>query len=156
MRIGRLVARRGEVAEAEKLFRESIGILKPLEDRGTLCEVQRSLAEILLEQRKIDAAEVYARKAVDTTGPQDVSSQASTRKTLALVRAAQGRDDEAEALFRESIGILERSEYTRFLSEPLKAMIQFLQGRERFDEAVAFEERLAELRAAAVPEESVA
>ena len=61
-----------------------------------------------------------------------------------------------EALFRESIGILERSEYTRFLSEPLKAMIQFLEERERFDEAVAFEERLAELRAGAVPEESAA
>jgi tetratricopeptide (TPR) repeat protein len=156
MRIGRLVARRGEVAEAEKLFRESVGILKPLEDRGTLCEVQRSLAEVLLKQGKVDAAEVYARKAVETTGPQDVSSQASTRKTLALVRAAQGRNDEAEALFRESIAILEQSEYTRFLSEPLKAMIQFLEGRERFDEVVAFEERLVELRAAAVPEESVA
>jgi tetratricopeptide (TPR) repeat protein len=50
MRIGRLLARRGQVAQAEKLFRESIGILGPLEDRGTLCEVQRSLAEILLEQ----------------------------------------------------------------------------------------------------------
>ncbi len=35
-------------------------------------------------------------------------------------------------------------------------MIQFLEERERFDEAVAFEERLAELRAGAVPEESAA
>ena len=156
MRIGRLLARRGQVAQAEKLFRESIGILGPLEDRGTLCEVQRSLAEVLLKQGKVDAAEAYARKAVETTGPQDVSSQATTRKTLALVRAAQGRDDEAEVLLRESIAILEQSEYTRFLSEPLNAMVQFLEARERFDEAVAFEERLDELRAAAVPEESVA
>jgi hypothetical protein len=93
---------------------------------------------------------------VETTGPQDVSSQATTRKTLALVRAAQARDDEAEVLLRESIEILERSEYTRFLSEPLKAMIRFLEERERFEEAVAFEERLAELRAGAVPEESSA
>jgi hypothetical protein len=38
----------------------------------------------------------------------------------------------------------------------LKAMIQFLEARERFDEAVAFENRLDELRVAAVPEESVA
>jgi class 3 adenylate cyclase/tetratricopeptide (TPR) repeat protein len=154
MTIGRLVARRGEIAEAERLLRESIGILKPLEDRGTLCEVQRSLAEILLQQGKIDAAEVYALKAVETVGPQDVSSQSTTRKTLAMVRAAQGRDDEAEALFREAIEILERSEYTRFLTEPLKAIIQFLEERGRVDDVVAFEERLAELRAGAVPEES--
>jgi predicted ATPase/class 3 adenylate cyclase len=156
MRIGRLVARRGDIAEAEKLLRESIRILQPTEDRGTLCEVQRSLAEILLEQGKVDAAEVYALKGMETVGPQDVSSQSTTRKTLAMVRAAQGRDDEAEALFREAIDILERSEYTRFLSEPLKAIIQFLEERGRMEDVLAFEERLAELRAGAVPEETAA
>jgi class 3 adenylate cyclase/tetratricopeptide (TPR) repeat protein len=154
MTIGRLLAKRGEVAEAEKLFRESIRIVQPLEDRGTLCEVQRSLAESLLAQGKIDAAEVYALKAAETVGPQDVSSQASTRKTLALVRAAQGRDQEAETLFRESIEMLERSEYTRFLAEPLRAIIQFFEERERISEAVAFEERLAEVRAGTMAEES--
>jgi class 3 adenylate cyclase/tetratricopeptide (TPR) repeat protein len=156
LRIGRLVGRRGDTAEAEKLLRESIRILQPTEDRGTLCEVQRSLAEILLEQGKIDAAEVYALKAVETVGPQDVSSQSTTRKTLAMVRAAQGRDDEAEALFREAIDILERSEYTRFLSEPLKAIIQFLEERGRAEDLVGFEERLAELRAGVVHEETAA
>jgi class 3 adenylate cyclase/tetratricopeptide (TPR) repeat protein len=154
--IGWLLAGRGEAAKAEKLFRESIGILKPLEDRGTLCEVQRSLAEVLLQQGKIDAAEAYALKAVQTTGPQDVSSQASTRMALGLVRAAQARDDEAEALFRESIEILEHSEYTRYLADPLKAMIRFLEERGRITEVVAFEERLAELRAGAVPDETAA
>jgi tetratricopeptide (TPR) repeat protein len=156
MRIGWLVRKREGVAEAEKLFRESIRILKPLEDRGTLCEVQRSLAEALLEQGKVDEAEAWALRALETVGPQDASSQASTRKTLALVRAAQGRDDEAEALFRESIEILERSEYTRFLSEPLRAIIQFFEERERADDLVAFRARLAELRAGNVPEESAA
>jgi class 3 adenylate cyclase/tetratricopeptide (TPR) repeat protein len=154
LRIGRLLNRRGDAEEAEKLFREAIRILKPLEDRGTLCEVQRSLAEALLVQGKVDEAEVYALKATETVGPQDVSSQSTTRTSLALVRAAQGRDEEAEALLNESLEILERSEYTRFLSEPLKAMIQFLEERGRVEDVVAFEERLAELRAGAVPEET--
>ena len=109
---------------------------------------------MLLKQGKVDAAEAYALKSVATVGPQDVSSQASTRKTLAMVRAAQGRDDEAEALLQESIDILERSEYTRFLTEPIKAMIQFLENRGRVQDAIAFEERLAELRAGAAPEET--
>ena len=43
--------------------------------------------------------------------------------------------------------MLERSEYTRFLAEPLRAIIQFFEERERISEAVAFEERLAEVRA---------
>ncbi len=155
-RIGELLERRGEVKEAEKRFRQGIRILQPLEDRGTLCEVQRSLAENLLAQGKLDEAEVYALKAVETVGPQDVSSQASTRTTLARVRAAQGRDEEAEALLRESIEILERSEYVRFLSDPLETIIQFFEERERVDDAVAFRERLAELRAGEVSEASAA
>jgi len=152
MRIGIIVRRRGEIDEAEKLAREAIRILKPLEDRGTLCEVQRFLAEVLLEQDKVDEAEVYALRAVETVGPQDVSSQASTRKSLALIRARQGRDDEAEALLRESIDILERSEYSRFLADPLESMIQFLEERERVDEVAEFERRLEELRGTAAEE----
>ncbi|HEU4942787.1 MAG TPA: adenylate/guanylate cyclase domain-containing protein, partial [Gaiellaceae bacterium] len=109
-----VIVRKRDLAEAEKLAREAIRILKPLEDRGTLCEVQRLLAEILLDQGKVDEAEMYALRAIETVGPQDVSSQASTKRSLALVRAKQGRDDEAEALIRESIDILERTEYSRF------------------------------------------
>ncbi len=152
LRIASIVRRAGDLEEAEKLAREGIRILKPLEDRGTLCEVQRFLAEVLLDQGKLDEAELYALKAVETVGPQDVSSQASTKASLALVRAKQGRDEEAEALLRESIEILERSEYSRFLSDPLEAMIQFLEERERLDEIAAFERRLEELRAGEVAE----
>ena len=152
LRIASTVRRAGDLEEAEKLAREGIRILKPLEDRGTLCEVQRFLAEVLLDQGRLDEAELYALKAVETVGPQDVSSQASTKASLALVRASQGRDEEAEALLRESIEILERSEYSRFLSDPLEAMIQFLEERERFEEVAAFERRLEELRAGDVAE----
>ena len=152
LRIASTVRRSGDLEEAEKLAREGIRILKPLEDRGTLCEVQRFLAEVLLDQGRLDEAELYALKAVETVGPQDVSSQASTKASLALVRASQGRDEEAEALLRESIEILERSEYSRFLSDPLEAMIQFLEERERFEEVAAFERRLEELRAGDVAE----
>ncbi len=156
LRTAVVVRRGGDLDEAEKLAREAIRILKPLEDRGTLCEVQRFLAEVLLEEGKVDEAEIYALRAIETVGPQDVSSQASTKKSLALIRAHQGRDEEAEALLRESIEILERSEYTRFLSDPLEEIIQFLEERERLDEVVAFAERLEELRAGSMPEESAA
>jgi class 3 adenylate cyclase/tetratricopeptide (TPR) repeat protein len=156
LRIASTIRRAGDLEEAEKLAREGIRILKPLEDRGTLCEVQRFLAEVLLDQGRLDEAELYALKAVETVGPQDVSSQASTKTSLALVRATQGRDEEAEALLRDSIEILERSEYSRFLSDPLEAMIQFLEQRDRFEETAAFEHRLEELRANDVAAESAA
>jgi len=156
LRIGTIRQQQGDLAEAEKLGREAIRILKPLEDRGTLCEVQRFLAEVLLGQDKVDEAEMYALRAIETVGPQDVSSQASTKRSLALIRAHQGRDDEAEALLRESIETLERSEYTRFLADPLEAIIEFLIGRQRVGEAVEFQRRLTELRTDAMPEEAAA
>jgi tetratricopeptide (TPR) repeat protein len=146
------IVAKSDIAEAEKLARDAIRILKPLEDRGTLCEVQRFLAEALLKQGKVDEAEMYALRAIETVGPQDVSSQASTKRSLALIRAHQGRDEEAEALLRDSIETLERTEYTRFLAGPLESIIAFLETRERAEEAVVFEERLAELRADAMPE----
>ena len=45
----------GDLDRAERLSRESIRTLAPLEDRGTLCEAQRRLAEVLLEKGKVDA-----------------------------------------------------------------------------------------------------
>ena len=99
---------------------------------------------------------MYAVKAVETVGAQDVSSQASTKKSLALVRAVQGRDDEAEALLHEAIDILERSEYRRYLSDPLEAIIEFLEERERVEEVEEFRQRLAELRTGEIDEERAA
>ncbi len=156
LRIGRIVRKQGDVEEAERLFREAIRILKPVEDRGTLCEVQRSLAEALLEQGRLDEAEMYALKASETVGIQDVHSQSTTKKTLALVRAAQGRDEEAEALFRDAVETLERTEYVRYLSEPLNAIVQFLEERDQLDDAEVFADRLAEVREGTMDEESVA
>src|ERR671935_1932157 len=94
--------RKGELPRAERLFRESIRILAPLEDRATLCESQRALAELLLEENRTEEAERFALAARETVGPHDVTSISTTKMTLGLVRAAQGRDEEAEALLREA------------------------------------------------------
>ena len=49
--------RRGDLPAADRRFRDAIRILKPLEDRGTLCESQRGLAQVLVVLKKIDEAE---------------------------------------------------------------------------------------------------
>jgi len=137
--------RRGDPAGAELLLRDAIRMLKPLEERGTLVETQRTLAQVLLEQGKLDEAERYALESRKTVGPRDMSSRATTRVALGLVRAAQGRDDEAETLLREALEILDATDYHRFRIEPLEALATFLRERGRPDEAAPYEERLAEL-----------
>ncbi|HEX9351809.1 MAG TPA: AAA family ATPase [Gaiellaceae bacterium] len=139
----------GDVTKADKRFRESIRLLKPLGDRAALCESQRGLAELLLERGRVEEAERYALDARETVGPQDVTSWATTGASLAMVRAAQGRDDEAEQLFREAVDTVSDTDFREILYETLKPFAQFLRERGREDEAADIEERRAELFPAA-------
>ena len=66
-------------AQPRSCFRESIRLLTPLADRGTLCESQRGLAQLLVSRRKIDEAESFALEARETVGPEDTISRATTR-----------------------------------------------------------------------------
>ena len=59
------------------------------------------LAQLLLERGKIEEAERYALDARETVGAQDITSLSTTAFALGLVRAAQGRDEEAEELLRD-------------------------------------------------------
>jgi predicted ATPase/class 3 adenylate cyclase len=144
VRLGRVVRKSGDDKRAERLFRDAIGLLKPLEDRGTLCEAQRGLAELMLDRGNLDEAEKYALLARETVGAQDVTSLSTTAFSLGRVRAAQGRDEEAEALLREAVQRVDDSDCFKFWSEPVAVLAQFLRERGRDDEAAAFEARLAE------------
>jgi ATP/maltotriose-dependent transcriptional regulator MalT len=136
---------KGETARAERLFREAIRILAPLEDRATLCESQRGLAEVLLDQGRVDEAERYALAARETVGPQDVTSRSTPTMALGLVRAAQGRDDEAEALLREAAETIDAGEHRLHRREILQEWAQFLRSRGRDDEAAEVEARVERL-----------
>jgi class 3 adenylate cyclase/tetratricopeptide (TPR) repeat protein len=131
--------RKGKHTRAERLFRESIRILQPIEDRTTLCESQRGLAELLVDLGRIDEAETFALAARETVGPHDATSIATTTAALAVVRAAQGRDEEAEQLFREALAGLEGTGFKRNQRELAEMLASFLRERGRADEAGAYE-----------------
>jgi tetratricopeptide (TPR) repeat protein len=138
----------GDLEKGEKRFRESIRLLKPLGDRATLCESQRGLAELLLQRGRVEEAERFAYDARETVGPLDVTSRATTAGSLALVRAAQGRHDDAEALFNEALETLAGTEFRLIEDELLESFAQFLRDRDRDDEAAAMDERREALRSA--------
>jgi class 3 adenylate cyclase/tetratricopeptide (TPR) repeat protein len=142
--LGRVAWRTGDPSRAEKLFRESIRMLAHRQDRGTLCESQRLLAQLLLAEGRIDEAEKYALAARETVSAEDMTSRATTRVALAEVRAAQGRDAEAESLLREAVEIVSGSEHCRILLDVLPPYADFLRSREREAEASELEARLAE------------
>jgi len=142
--LGQVAWTTGNPAKAEKLFRESIRLLAPMQERGTLCESQRLLAQLLLAEGRIDEAEKYALAARETVSAEDITSRATTRIALAEVRAAQGRDTEADVLFQEAVDILSGSEHCRILLDVLPPYADFLRSREREADAAELEARLAE------------
>src|SRR5262249_22337085 len=125
---------KGEPARAERLFRESIRVLAPLEDRATLCESQRSLAQLLLERGKVDEAERLALEARHTVGPQDLTSLATTAMALGIVRAGQGREEEADELLREAHETVVDTDHKRTQVETLFQLDKFLRERGRGSE----------------------
>jgi class 3 adenylate cyclase/tetratricopeptide (TPR) repeat protein len=145
-----VVWERRDLRHAEEILREAVRILKPLKDRGTLVESQRMLAQVLLEQGRLDEAERFALEARVTVGAGDVSSGSTTLLALGLVRAAQGRDEEAEQLLREAVAILEPTGFRRHQIGQLEALARFLHDRDREDEARHVEGALAELTGEAV------
>src|SRR5438477_6836486 len=143
----------GDLTRSERIFRESIRLLATLEDRATLCESQRSLAELLLAEGRVDEAERFALAARETVGPHDLTSLATTAMSLGLVRAAQGHDEEAEELLREAYETISTTLHRSGQRETLEALAQFLRDRGRDDEAAEIEARreglLAEAASAA-------
>ena len=146
---GWLERRRGDLVASDRHFRDAIRILQPLEDRGTLCESQRGLAQVLVQRGKIDEAERYALEARETVGPHDTVSRATTRMALGIVRAAQGRDLEAEELLREAVAVVEGTDLHLIRRELLSALALFLRERGRVDEAEEFESEIADYAALA-------
>ena len=145
MYLGRLLQTSGRGDEAEAILRESVRALKRVGDRGHLCEAQRFLSQTLVARGKVDEAERLALQAIETVGPEDQLSIWTTRMALGVVRAAQGRDAEAEQLLRDSVEAFAQSGLRYAELQALDQLAAFLSARGRKDEARAQEERAQEL-----------
>ena len=138
--------RKGDLARAERYFRESIRILKPLEDRGTLCESQRGLAQVLVAGQARGGRAVRAR-ARGRRSARTTRARARRRGWPSrLVRAAQGRDEEAEELLREALDVARGTEFEYIRFELLTALSRLpARARDATDEAQALEDELSGL-----------
>ena len=104
LRQGRLEDAEREMEAAVKIYRENA------EDEPNF--IFRSLAEVLLAKGDLLAAADYAERALASVdGQGDPITAATFGATLGRIRAAQGRADEADVLLRQSLDILESSEY---------------------------------------------
>ena len=91
-----------------------------------------------------DGPERHALAAHSLVSLSDLTSRSATMSTLGLVRAAQGRDEEAEELLRDGLSLLEGTDYRLLEIASVVAMARFLRGRGRDDEAAELEARIPE------------
>ena len=123
-----LELRHGNLERAEDLAREAIRRLQATREHGFLVEAERTLAEVLVAEGRVTEAERVAEHARKIVGAQDAWSRASTLHALGLVRAAQGRQEEAEELLRQSLAVLEPTMYKLF-AEDVRASLDRLEAR---------------------------
>jgi tetratricopeptide (TPR) repeat protein len=134
----------GDLDLAESEFREGVRVLEAGQDHGRLCEAERGLAETMLERGQVKESERCALAARVRVTDDDLTSFSATLKTLGLVRAAQGRHEEAEALLRESLKVAEGTDFLLLQVETVVALADFLRLRRRVAEAEELERRLPE------------
>jgi tetratricopeptide (TPR) repeat protein len=120
---------------AERRFRDALRTLTQLGASSYVCEAQRALAELLLARGRLEEAERLAQSAKDTVSQHDISSLGTVTTTLALVRAAQRRDEEAETLLRQALAVYDGTDFRVLRFEPQTALAEFLLERGRDDEA---------------------
>jgi tetratricopeptide (TPR) repeat protein len=121
--LGAVEFRRGNVGQAEALLRDAARRLRATQESGFLVEAERGLAEALVASGQLAEAERIAEHAQKTVGREDVWSRASTLHALGLVRAAQGRTNEAEALLLESLAIVEPTMF-RILADEVRSSLE--------------------------------
>jgi tetratricopeptide (TPR) repeat protein len=147
-RLGEVAWYRQDYRRAEKLYREALRITSSRGDRGVLPDLLASLAEALALLGKVEEAERLALELEGTSRPDDVHAGVTLAMTWAAVRAAEGRDDEAEGFYRSALDNV-TSGYAILELVILERLVRFYRERDREEDASACEARIAELVPAA-------
>jgi class 3 adenylate cyclase/tetratricopeptide (TPR) repeat protein len=145
LKLGWLARAKGDLKASEKLFRDALRITASRGDRGLEPDYQAALATTLADLGKIDEGERLALDARAHAVPEDTSCHIFAMTALAIIRAAQERDGEAEELFRSAADMARESELPLIELHPLEHLTKFLHRRGRDEEAASYEARIAEL-----------
>jgi len=105
--IGPLELLAGDPEAAERELRSNCDELERMGERSWLCSLAAFLAEALYVQGRHDEAEHWTRVAEEAAASDDLEAQSDLRSVRAKVLAQRGRFEEAEALAREAIALMD-------------------------------------------------
>jgi class 3 adenylate cyclase len=134
------LTRSGGLVEADAVLDDA---LKRSEKSGELwnrCELFAKRAVVAVRSGDLDAAERYLHQSLETALPGDISGVVESSWALAELRAAQDRDDEADAAYGGVMAL--SADYYDVLEEVDLSLARFLISRGRGSEAVAALDRI--------------
>jgi class 3 adenylate cyclase/tetratricopeptide (TPR) repeat protein len=128
---------RGDPAAAETQLRWGHETLSEMKEMAWLPTVDGILAEAIYAQGRVGEAEDLAVAIADSAGSEDVYSQLLWRGVRAKVLAGRGSVDDAEALARESLELVEGTDFLLGHWFAWMTLGEVLQRAGRADEAQA-------------------
>jgi tetratricopeptide (TPR) repeat protein len=135
----------GDVERAAQMLKRSYDGLVALGDRGFASTAAAEAAEAYVEAGDLAAAWEYATIARETSASDDVASQSGGRQMQADVLSARGQHEDAEALAREAVAIMEATDYLAFRGSALVHLARVLQAAGKGADAVEAAKKAIEL-----------
>jgi predicted ATPase/class 3 adenylate cyclase len=135
----------GNTAEALRIMRESYAALEPMGERGYLSTAAALLAHALCALGELDEAERFSHTSEDAAAPEDAFTHVLWRSARAKIRARRGDLAEAEALGREAVARVEKTDLLNTQGDTLADLAEVLALAGRPAEAAAVLEQAAEV-----------
>jgi class 3 adenylate cyclase/tetratricopeptide (TPR) repeat protein len=135
----------GDAAAAEAELRRDYQALEQMGERNYIATTAGFLAEALYAQGRYDESSTFARTSSEVSAEDDVAAQFHWRSVTAKLLARAGRLEEAEAMAREALDIILRSEEVDSQAGALLDLGEVLRLAGKAAQAVAAIEEGAEL-----------
>jgi tetratricopeptide (TPR) repeat protein len=134
---GEIQYRAGNLDAAASLLRESYDAWIAIGDRSFASTVAALLGSVLIDLHQEDEAWRFGTIARETSSSDDVISQAPGRAVQARVLSRRGEHDAAEALAREAVELIEKTDYLEPHANVLINQAHVLRESGKTDEALA-------------------
>jgi tetratricopeptide (TPR) repeat protein len=127
----------GNFEEAARLIRQSYDAMTAIGDQSFASTIAVGLGDVYLDLHEDDEAWHFGTIARETSSSDDVVSQAGGRGVQARVLSRRGDHDAAEALAREGVEIMARTDYLDQHGNSVVHLAHVLHAAGKVDEAVA-------------------
>ena len=127
----------GDFSEMARVLDSAIAMSEASGERWNRAEILGLRSRAALELGDVGAAEAFIQRAIEATREEDITGISEVQGHLGLLRAAQGRDADAEAALRRSHDVVASTGYEWMVADAAVNLAQFLAHRGRFAEARA-------------------